>query len=77
MRVRIADRMRQVDAMFRADANLRSVLVRLGTGRPQLINRTHFYQIMTVDGETTWFEGAQLLGIFAAVAIVVYFAQAG
>jgi Ca2+/H+ antiporter len=37
----------------------------------------YFYQIMTVDGETTWFEGAQLLGIFAAVAIVVYFAQAG
>jgi Ca2+/H+ antiporter len=37
----------------------------------------YFYQIMTVDGETTWFEGAQLLGIFAAVAIVVYFAQPG
>ena len=35
----------------------------------------YFYQIMTVDGETTWFEGAQLLGIFAAVALVVFFAQ--
>jgi Ca2+/H+ antiporter len=35
----------------------------------------YFYQIMTVDGETTWFEGAQLLGIFTAVAVVVYFAQ--
>ena len=30
-----------------------------------------------MDGETTWFEGAQLLGIFAAVAVVVVFAQAG
>jgi Ca2+/H+ antiporter len=37
----------------------------------------YFYQIMTLDGETTWFEGAQLLGIFAAVAIVIYFAQPG
>jgi Ca2+/H+ antiporter len=37
----------------------------------------YFYQIMTIDGETTWFEGAQLLGIFAAVAVVVYFAQPG
>lgn len=35
----------------------------------------YFYQIMTVDGETTWFEGAQLLGIFTAVAVVVFFAQ--
>jgi Ca2+/H+ antiporter len=37
----------------------------------------YFYQIMTLDGETTWFEGAQLLGIFAAVAIVIFFAQPG
>jgi Ca2+/H+ antiporter len=37
----------------------------------------YFYQLMTIDGETTWFEGAQLLGIFAAVAVVVYFAQPG
>jgi Ca2+/H+ antiporter len=36
----------------------------------------YFYQIMTLDGETTWFEGAQLLGIFAAVAIVIFFAKA-
>jgi Ca2+/H+ antiporter len=35
----------------------------------------YFYQIMTLDGETTWFEGAQLLGIFAAVAVVIFFAQ--
>ncbi len=35
----------------------------------------YFYQIMTVDGETTWFEGAQLLGIFVAIAVVVFFAQ--
>jgi len=37
----------------------------------------YFYQLMTMDGETTWFEGAQLLGIFAAVAVVVFFAHAG
>jgi Ca2+/H+ antiporter len=37
----------------------------------------YFYQIMTMDGETTWFEGAQLLGIFAAVAVVIFFAKAG
>ncbi len=37
----------------------------------------YFYQIMTVDGETTWFEGAQLLGIFAAVAVVIFYAKAG
>jgi Ca2+:H+ antiporter len=35
----------------------------------------YFYQIITVDGETTWFEGAQLLGIFVAIAVVVFFAQ--
>ncbi len=35
----------------------------------------YFYQIMTVDGETTWFEGAQLLAIFGTVAVVVFFAQ--
>ncbi len=35
---------------------------------------TYLFQIITVDGETTWFEGAQLLSVFAAVAAVAGFA---
>lgn|GEM_PF-5884953 len=34
----------------------------------------YYYQVMTVDGETTWFEGAQLLAIFFGVASVVFLA---
>lgn len=34
----------------------------------------YLFQIITVDGETTWFEGAQLLAVFAAVAAIAAFA---
>ncbi len=35
----------------------------------------YIYQIITIDGETTWFEGAQMLGIFMTIAVVVFFAK--
>src|SRR5262249_1758113 len=37
---------------------------------------TYLFQIITQDGETTWFEGAQLLSVFAAIAAVAALAGA-
>ncbi len=34
----------------------------------------YLFQIVTADGGTTWFEGAQLLAVFAAVAAIAAFA---
>ncbi len=34
----------------------------------------YLFEVVTQDGETTWFEGAQLLGVFAAIAAVAYYA---
>jgi Ca2+:H+ antiporter len=38
---------------------------------------SYLFEVVTQDGETTWFEGAQLLGVFAAIAAVAYFAGPG
>jgi Ca2+:H+ antiporter len=34
----------------------------------------YLFEVVTEDGETTWFEGAQLLGVFATVTAVAFFA---
>jgi Ca2+:H+ antiporter len=34
----------------------------------------YFFQLITVDGETTWFEGLQFTSFFAIIAVVAYFA---
>ena len=39
-----------------------------------MINHAIYDSLVTFDGESTWFEGVQLLAVYAVVGLVFYFA---